>query len=87
MTTPNTHTTPDDAWDSDAVCRQVDPDLWFPEEGTSNVHAKRICARCPVRDACLEYALTHDERFGVWGGLSTRERRALSRDRTGRAAS
>ena len=71
----------------EALCAQVDPELWFPETGVSNVHAKRICARCPITSACLEYALAHDERFGVWGGLSTRERRALSRGRTGRAAS
>ena len=89
MTTPTTTSTePDEAsWEADALCRQVDPELWFPGEGDNPRNAKRICARCPVRDACLEYALTHDERFGVWGGLSGRERRALSRGRAGRAAS
>ena len=88
MTSPTATPDPQDAsWESDAICRQVDPELWFPGEGDNPRDAKRICARCPVRDACLEYALAHDERFGVWGGLSGRERRALSRGRTGRVAS
>ncbi|MDQ5874483.1 MAG: WhiB family transcriptional regulator [Actinomycetota bacterium] len=51
-----------------------DPDLWFPERGRSAEPAKRICARCPVREECLEWALQHED-FGVWGGLSAQERK------------
>lgn len=65
-----------------ALCRQVDlGDLFFPEKGGSTADAKRICQPCPERTACLEYALDHDERFGVWGGTSERERRRLQASR------
>ena len=64
-----------------ALCREVDMgELFFPEKGGTTTPAKQICRLCPVREACLEYALEQDERFGVWGGLSERERRRLRRD-------
>lgn len=66
-------------WTRDAVCAQTDPEAFFPEKGDSTRPAKRICAACPVRAECLAYALDHDERFGVWGGLSAVERRRLKR--------
>ncbi len=59
----------------------VDPDLFFPAQGESLAQAKAICAGCPVRQPCLEFALEQREVFGVWGGLSERERRTLRRDR------
>lgn len=65
------------AWQVDALCAQTDPEAFFPEKGGSTRDAKRICASCDVRGDCLEYALGNDERFGVWGGLSERERRKL----------
>ncbi|MCH0541696.1 WhiB family transcriptional regulator [Streptomyces sp. MUM 203J] len=68
-------------WQETALCAQTGPDLFFPEPGSSTREAKFLCGRCPSRGACLEYALTHDERFGVWGGLSEQERRALRRSR------
>src|SRR6185312_9912755 len=72
--------TPDDPlWQEKALCAQTDPEAFFPEKGGSTREAKRICMGCEVRDACLEYALAHDERFGIWGGLSERERRRLKR--------
>jgi WhiB family redox-sensing transcriptional regulator len=71
--------TPDDEWQERALCAQTDPEAFFPEKGGSTREAKRICLGCEVRDACLEYALAHDERFGIWGGLSERERRRLKR--------
>ena len=72
--------TPDDPeWQERALCAQTDPEAFFPEKGGSTREAKRICMGCEVRDACLEYALAHDERFGIWGGLSERERRRLKR--------
>ncbi|MDN3309914.1 WhiB family transcriptional regulator [Microbacterium oryzae] len=67
------------AWQSDALCAQTDPEAFFPEKGGSTRDAKRICATCDVRAECLEYALQNDERFGIWGGLSERERRKLKR--------
>ena len=57
----------------------ADPEAFFPEKGGSTREAKRICAACPVRDDCLQYALENDERFGIWGGLSERERRRAKR--------
>lgn len=71
----------DTAWQWDALCAQTDPDSFFPEKGGSTREAKRICEDCPVRAECLEYALERDERFGIWGGLSDRERRALKQAR------
>jgi WhiB family redox-sensing transcriptional regulator len=66
-------------WASEAKCLTADPDVFFPEKGGSTREAKRICSECPVRDECLEYALEEDERFGIWGGMSERERRKLKR--------
>ncbi len=64
-------------WQSEALCAQTDPEAFFPEKGGSTRDAKRVCGACNVRSECLEYALTNDERFGIWGGLSERERRRL----------
>jgi WhiB family redox-sensing transcriptional regulator len=72
-------TTEDEQWQERALCAQTDPEAFFPEKGGSTREAKRICLGCEVRDRCLEYALAHDERFGIWGGLSERERRRLKR--------
>jgi WhiB family redox-sensing transcriptional regulator len=69
----------DDQWQERALCAQTDPEAFFPEKGGSTREAKRICQGCEVRDRCLEYALANDERFGIWGGLSERERRRLKR--------
>jgi WhiB family redox-sensing transcriptional regulator len=66
-------------WQEQALCAQTDPEAFFPEKGGSTREAKRICKACGVRDECLEYALEHDERFGIWGGLSERERRRLKK--------
>jgi len=67
------------AWTADAVCASTDPELFYPEKGGSTREAKKICAGCPVTAACLQYALDMDERYGVYGGLSERERRRLRR--------
>lgn len=66
-------------WQERALCAQTDPEAFFPEKGGSTREAKRICLGCEVRAECLEYALQHDERFGIWGGLSERERRKLKK--------
>ncbi|WP_081882418.1 WhiB family transcriptional regulator [Cryobacterium sp. MLB-32] len=65
------------SWQTDSLCAQTDPEAFFPEKGGSTRDAKKICASCEVRTQCLEYALANDERFGIWGGLSERERRKL----------
>ncbi len=72
-------------WVVDALCAQVDPELFFPEKGGSTREAKRVCGLCEVRARCLEYALAHGERFGVWGGVSERDRRELIRHAGGEA--
>ena len=69
----------DEQWQERALCAQTDPEAFFPEKGGSTREAKRICLGCEVKDRCLDYALAHDERFGIWGGLSERERRRLKR--------
>ena len=61
------------------VVAQTDPEAFFPEKGGSTREAKKVCLSCDVRGECLEYALAHDERFGIWGGLSERERRKLKK--------
>ena len=66
-------------WQDRALCAQTDPEAFFPEKGGSTREAKRVCTGCEVRAECLEYALANDERFGIWGGLSERERRKLKK--------
>jgi WhiB family redox-sensing transcriptional regulator len=76
---------PSAAWQEEALCSQTDPESFFPDKGGSTKAAKAVCARCPVRAECLEHALAHEERFGVWGGLSERERYRLAARRRGAA--
>lgn len=64
-------------WQALGSCRGLDPDLFFPERGASTREAKEVCRGCVVREDCLEYALANGEKFGIWGGLSERERRRL----------
>ena len=67
------------SWQERALCAETDPEAFFPEKGGSTREAKKICTGCEVKAECLEYALAIDERFGIWGGLSERERRRLRR--------
>ena len=67
------------AWQERALCAQTDPEAFFPEKGGSTREAKRVCMSCDVRAECLSYALANDERFGIWGGLSERERRRVKK--------
>lgn len=69
------------AWRQRAACRGVDPDIFYPASDEEAEAAKAICAVCPVREACLEYALANRERDGVWGGATERERRRIVRQR------
>jgi WhiB family transcriptional regulator, redox-sensing transcriptional regulator len=67
------------SWQERSLCAQTDPEAFFPEKGGSTREAKKVCLGCDVRVDCLEYALANDERFGIWGGLSERERRRLKK--------
>ena len=74
-------------WVYRALCKDEDPELFFPVGTTgpavSQIEAaKSVCARCPVRLECLEWALETAQDSGVWGGLSEEERRALRRSRS-----
>lgn len=81
-------------WRVEAACAQVDPKLFHLEKGESTREAKLICngdstrgvPACPVRERCLEEALEREERFGVWGGVSERDRRKMVKARKERAA-
>ena len=68
-------------WQDYANCLGVDPDLFFPERGASTREAKEVCRGCVVRLECLEFALVNGEKFGIWGGMSERERRRIRRQR------
>ena len=69
----------DESWQERSLCAQTDPEAFFPEKGGSTREAKKVCIGCEVRPECLDYALANDERFGIWGGLSERERRKLKK--------
>jgi len=78
----------DEEWKLGARCRGEDPDLWFPRsEGqrsrnrgvaAATMTAKAICGQCPVQSQCLDYAITCDIRFGIWGGRDESERGRLT---------
>jgi WhiB family redox-sensing transcriptional regulator len=69
------------SWRQRAACRGVDPDIFYPASDEEADEAKAVCGVCPVREACLEYALVNRERDGVWGGATERERRRMIRQR------
>lgn len=67
-------------WMVDGLCRQVDPDLFFPDSGANTTrHARRVCEACPVMDECLQYALDHPGILGVWAGTTENQRRNMIR--------
>lgn len=73
-------------------CTNTDPDVWFSDRDSMDVHssastirtAKALCKMCPVKTLCLEYAILNDEQHGIWGGLSTQDRRKLKKTNRGR---
>jgi WhiB family redox-sensing transcriptional regulator len=78
-------------WRADAACRGEAAELFFPSGSTGPAltqiaKAKEVCARCPVREACLEFALGTGQRYGIWGGLTEDERRSVRRRRQRAAA-
>jgi WhiB family redox-sensing transcriptional regulator len=66
-------------WAARGLCVGFDPEAFFPAGDDASAEARDICASCPVRGQCLAYAITADERFGIWGGLDPRQRRTLRR--------
>jgi len=70
---------PIEDWEKLALCQETAPELFFPEKGESTRAAKAICAQCEVTDECLAFALRTGQRFGIFGGKSERERRALAK--------
>jgi WhiB family redox-sensing transcriptional regulator len=72
------------SWQDEALCREVDSSIFYVDKGESTAPAKATCNRCDVTDQCLKYALDNDERFGVWGGKSERERRRIQNGVTGK---
>lgn len=70
------------SWQDQSSCRGADADLFFPERGASTRKAKAICTACNVREQCLEFAIQQSEKFGIWGGLSERERRKIRKERS-----
>ena len=69
------------SWRSQARCRGLDPEIFYPQAEEEDDEAKSICAQCPVRVPCLEYALSARERDGIWGGCTEKERRRIIRQR------
>lgn len=70
----------EEAWQRDAACKGMDPDLFHPvHDDAEAVDAKAVCAACPVRKHCLDYAMRNREQHGIWGGLNADERRSLRR--------
>ena len=72
-------------WRDRAACRGADLEVFFPGRGESAEPARQICAGCPVRQPCLDYALSHGIVHGIWGGLTERDRRALRSRHVGAA--
>ena len=77
----------DQDWRAHGLCARTDPDLWFAPGALEHREAKRICRACPVRMACLQYAMETPVDHGVWGGLTERERRRRRRELTEQVAS
>jgi WhiB family redox-sensing transcriptional regulator len=68
-------------WADQALCAQTEPEAFFPDPGTNSTRAaRRTCRACEVRAECLAWALERDERFGIWGGLTPKERRKLKKE-------
>lgn len=67
----------EDSWRAEAVCRGTNPDLWYPEAGQHSLTARIACGECVVKPDCLQYALDTNEKHGIWGGVSERQRRRI----------
>lgn len=68
-------------WQDEAACRQIPVELFFPPAEQESEVAKAVCSECLVRQPCLDFALAEGERFGIWGGLTSQERRTVAAKR------
>jgi WhiB family redox-sensing transcriptional regulator len=68
-------------WVDDALCAQTGMEMFFPDHGESARPAKKVCVVCPVKTACLEFALKDSTLAGIWGGTTAADRRAIRRKR------
>ncbi|MPZ61585.1 MAG: hypothetical protein GEU93_09875 [Propionibacteriales bacterium] len=68
-------------WVADALCAQVDPEIFFPRKGEPNTAARRVCAACPVAAECRAHAIRSGEPHGIWGGLTAQQRRTEQPER------
>lgn len=68
-------------WQEQAACLGMDPDIFFPKQGESTQEAKAVCRRCPVKEECLELCLSREEKGGIWGGTSQKERKPMRKER------
>ena len=71
----------DTTWMARGNCADKSPSMFFPSDGVGVEVARRVCADCPVKERCLEYALANRIDHGVWGGCSERQRRRIQRSR------
>ncbi|HEY2101459.1 MAG TPA: WhiB family transcriptional regulator [Pseudonocardia sp.] len=71
---------PEPEW-ADGSCAETDPEIFYPDKGGSTREPRVVCGRCSIRPECLEWALATDQRFGIWGGTSPEERKAIRRSR------
>lgn len=69
------------AWFNDADCRDIGPSVFFPHREDNEHIARAICKVCPVKEACLDFAIEHKIEFGIWGGVGIRERKRIARQR------
>jgi WhiB family redox-sensing transcriptional regulator len=67
-------------WTEDAVCARTDPEAFFPEKGGSNRTGKALCDTCPAKAPCLQWALDHNEQYGIFGGTSREDRQKMKRE-------
>jgi WhiB family redox-sensing transcriptional regulator len=74
----------DNSWMTDGNCATQPPEFFFPSDGVGVEAAKKVCADCPVKEPCLEYAIRNRIDHGVWGGASERQRRRLIKERRAR---
>jgi len=69
------------AWSDQAACRGTDTEIFYPANAEEEAEALSICATCPVRAQCLEYAIHNRETYGIWGGATPEQRRRMRRER------
>lgn len=70
-------------WQKEALCNQTDPEAFFPERWMEGKDAKMVCAKCPVKQDCFDYAVSNNEEYGIWGGVDFSKRKYTKRIKQG----